>query len=448
MANRYSVVVRTYLGPPLAGVLWLFCSVVSYAAVFDPSLSFIPFIAIYVGIACFAWSVGIHVKEQFANPRSALLPGFRSPHLFVAAIISSIGLLSATTVICRFAGSSFLGTAAILVTIYTVVLWAAFRPSPLGAVAVVFLLALILSSPYWYPFLIEGKADNSDVLILASCGVLLVILGVRLILLDEDMPEYRMLVPSGLSVARAERRFWYSWQGHWQLEWRPWLFARGIPAAHGGCWGRVLLWRVGLSPFNMATMMPLLFLPAWLVPAMLIGLEPAVNSLLWMPALFSGTFLGCLTAMMWIQRWPRLGYELLYPTNRRDFCRQIGLAFGLEVFEGWVWTVLSVGCIVAAVRPVLLRGPDIAVFLALNAIIPLAQWATATLLTSYSQSRMLMLVVGLFVSLPPAFVWLAYLVSPTPYTVETYLTIALGVVLLSIGMLYLAYRRWLRLDLP
>src|SRR5205814_8770189 len=45
----------------------------------------LPLVAILAGWA--AGMVSEHVKEQVADPRSALLPGFRPPHLAVGAIL-------------------------------------------------------------------------------------------------------------------------------------------------------------------------------------------------------------------------------------------------------------------------------------------------------------------------------------------------------------------------
>jgi hypothetical protein len=463
MANRYAVVARTYLRWRLVdAALYLFFFLACFAvAGSGPDIFSLMFLVItYLGIGLFAWCIGYHLNEQFANPRSRLLPDFGPPHLAIAAAVS-LPILALTTGVLWWVGDeSLLGTAAVALTIFTALVCVGCLKPALSFV-VLGLLGAVPATPQgrlWYDALVEGRANPGAALVLCSCSTLLVAFGAWLLCYNEDRPQFMdPWDPSG------ERRLWSAWKGRkqWDL---PRLMARNMAAnPGGGWWRRVQLWRVGMSPLNMA-LVPLGMLGACFALSGVLKFfgvftgiaQNAIQILL--PSTFYMTMMSnSMVAGLWLQRWPRLGYESLRPTTRRDFCRQMGLAFACELFEGWLWCLLVLGFGVAIWSPALLQTWDVVVFLSLFACMLLSQLAAIVWVESYfphvlgagAMSRQV-LVGGamILISIPSFVLWGTYQASLSLLAAEYYFMAAMGIVIVCVGLLYLAYRRWLWLDLP
>jgi len=99
MSSRYAEVARTYLRQwwvwamivVMIGYTWIVFRHEPSAGHRDPRglvwEMTMACVLIYIILAsCFAGFVAAHLKEQMAHWRSTLLPGFRTPHIVVAAI--------------------------------------------------------------------------------------------------------------------------------------------------------------------------------------------------------------------------------------------------------------------------------------------------------------------------------------------------------------------------
>jgi hypothetical protein len=487
MANRYSVVARTYVGWPLAGALIAVLVPACLAAAGVQSAVANVLACNFLTLGFFAWSLGTHVKEQFANPRASLFPDFRRPHLAVAVAVAMAVLVLATGTICRTSGTALLGTAAVVLIIFTSVLWWAYWPTWN------WLWPTLLTLPLAFPLrqscftaLAQGQAAVVSALLLLVCVALLATLLARLMRLDEELPEYHVPLLTRLSSQRQAdvRRTWTTWgpadgqpdfltrrlpadqggSGRFpgvqaaepqpstageQPAGQPDFFPRRLPVDTGGSlWGRVRLWCFGMSHLSqgavLAMGLPLAFLGLYFTAS---NAQMTISSLIEFP-FYYGFLMSVGAPVLWVQRWPRLGYELLRPTTRRDFCRQMGLAFARESFEEWLWLLLGLGCLAAIWFPALLRTWDLAVYLALLVCMWLGQWAAMAWAVSYTRSLFLLVPATFAVSSVPLRMWTRYQTGALPFMTEYYLQLALGMMLLWIVVLFLAYRRWQQLDLP
>lgn len=449
MANRYGVVARTYLRWPLASALIVLC-VPGYLAAAGVQQSVTDMLAYsYFTLAFFGWSLGTQVKEQFANPRASLLPGFRPPHLAVAVALAVPVLVLATVAMCYVKGTALLGTAAVVLVIFTSALWWGYWPTW------TWLPLVLLTCPLAFPLrhsvftaLVEGHAVVVSALLLLVSTALLKTFVARLMRLDEESPEYHVPLLTRLPSPRQAdvQRTWSTWG---QREGQPGFPPRRVPADAGGTfWGRVRLWQFGMSELNQVALVvlgfPLCFLVCYLMTG---GMQRAVGGLVEFPITF-GLICSAGAPARWVLRWPRLGYELLRPTTRRDFCRQMGLAFACDLIAPYLWMLLLAGLVAAIWSPALLRTWDLAVYLALLVCMWLGQWAATALAVSYTRSLFLLVPAVLGISYVPYKMWERYRTSPMPFATEHYLKLALGMMLLWAAVLYLAYRRWQRLDLP
>jgi hypothetical protein len=449
MANRYGVVARTYLRWPLASalVVLLLPVCLAVAGVQNDVSEMLAYS--YLTLSIFGWSLGTHVKEQFANSRASLLPGFRGPHLAMAAALAVPVIALATATICYVQGTALLGTAAVVLALFTAALWWAYWPTWtwLGPALLTLPLAFPLPRSI-FTALVEGDAVLVSVLLLLVCIWLLAMLVHRLWRLDEELPEYHVPLLTRLAGPRQAdvRRTWSTWG---PPEGQPDLFPRRVPVPRAGSfWGRVRLWRFGITDSYrggalLAMGGPLGVLACYL----LVGGAPLTTDAVMDFLILFGLISSAGAPVRLVQRWPRLGYELLRPTARRDFYRQMGLAFACDMLEPCLWLLLLAGVVTAIWSPAWPRIWEVTVFLALLVCMWVGQWALVAWAVSYTRSLFLLIPAVMGLSFVPYVLWKRYQISTLPLATEYYLLLALGMMLLWTAVLYLAYRRWQGLDL-
>jgi hypothetical protein len=101
-------------------VLLLFVSVFIDKYMIPPVYLF-PFI-----VLCAYWA--IHVKEQFADARSSLTPGFRKVHGVVAAIVAIVFVIIFPGVTARLIGWQSFGFVSLSTLLFGIILWYILRP--------------------------------------------------------------------------------------------------------------------------------------------------------------------------------------------------------------------------------------------------------------------------------------------------------------------------------
>ena len=150
----------------------------------------------------FAYLYGIlavHVRQQFANSRARLTPDFCRIHIAIAGVAV---LLCAVLLPAAFAwliGWHPAGFAAITLLLFDTVFWAwVLWPALFGG------SLLLLTEPgrECVQQLVSGNFEYQAVGILAVGVVLALLGGIRLIRLNEEMPEYR-LVQQGLASRKV-----------------------------------------------------------------------------------------------------------------------------------------------------------------------------------------------------------------------------------------------------
>ena len=79
--------------------------------------------SLLMGAALFALFVAIHIKDQFAESRSHLMPNFRRAHLVVAAAVTLIFVVVAPSLVAWTTHLRSFGLAALITLVFGVMFW-------------------------------------------------------------------------------------------------------------------------------------------------------------------------------------------------------------------------------------------------------------------------------------------------------------------------------------
>ena len=461
--NPYIEIALTYLrrkmfwlaaglyAPVLAGLV---CTLSGVAVIgFSPPAKgrSISLVVVLFGVAYFAGSIGVHVKQQIANARSALAPHHRYRHLVVAGVLLLITGFAVPLTWSWALGLSLLGTAAFMATFVALVLWWAHTMSMI-------LYALLL--PAWFALitppgmaaasaLLLGEATPTAVALLTAGMLGLTALALRAYGLDEEHWEYyRQLHAGGWDWrSRMTGRHPEIWRAFARgpllsmFEPSERQLARATGASGRSLWARVTRRRLGLT-LGKATWVSVVgvFLLMMLVVPMWRLSQPRIVLMTWlvvMPACFiSRRVRTCKLT---------LGQELLRPATRRTWLIETALALLVELLQ--MWLAVAVAFVAAALVwwPDLLRSVDGWLMLALTLAAQATIWGLGAWLLRYRSAAIpwlaLAAVVGLCVLVAVAWSTRQFL-GPTYLAGAALLFVLVGVVLVAD-----AYRRWLRTDL-
>ncbi len=405
-----------------------------------------------------------HAKQQIADARAALTPGFRGPHMVVAIAFSVMAIVVMPLLSYRAFASpmplpSLLGlTSAVALASAGFASLAYFQSvtsvivNMLGAS--LFMLPLVREVALHMLFrpdpLVDGEAMGIVVITLAT-GILGWIF-YRLAVLREDMPEYARVLGHRASWSQGDARV------RPQTD-PPSLMARlqraaadrRLRAMHNVFAApivrRVRHWKLS------AEMGGTKWLPAALVAGFLTVLplltgeasEPQGNghAVVAMAAVLSVLMpVLCITAT-WMVRRRSMGYELTRPASRQQFVREFGLTIATDLAEWWMWLTL------AATVPVLvwgppLRWPEVTAMLVLSAA---EQTLAFGILVSILRVRSPRASDGSIIMSIIAVILPIMVTAGIPRTPVATLAIALGVAALGTALTYDAYRRWCEADL-
>ena len=138
----------------------------------------------------------IHVKDQFANSRARLTPGFRRVHATVAAAAALLLAVLLPTMLIWLADLRSVGLVALMVFLFGATFcWVALQWGLLS-----WLIVLGFFSTFTEPirillwWLISGKFEAQAAAILALGAAIALLGGIRLVGLNEDMPAYHPLM--------------------------------------------------------------------------------------------------------------------------------------------------------------------------------------------------------------------------------------------------------------
>ena len=142
----------------------------------------------------------VHVKEQFADSRARLTPDFCRIHAAIAGVAAVLCAVLLPAAFAWLIGWHPVGFAAITLLLFGAVFWGLLSLSSWilwPALLIGWLLLLTELGRGCVQQLVSGNFEYQAVGILAVGVVIALLGGIRLIRLNEDMPEYRWLNGTG-----------------------------------------------------------------------------------------------------------------------------------------------------------------------------------------------------------------------------------------------------------
>lgn len=321
--NPYVQVALTYVRRPLASWQNLNCMIGVVCAFimgcWEPRSPIL-----LVALLCASIYVITHAAQQFANQRSHLMPNFRRVHIIVGGIMAFALTVILPAIVIFAAGMRSIGLIAFAVCFFGVVLCqTVYSPGWIGSL--MGMASVVFWTPWGIDFIrqfVSGQFEFQALGMLVAGGVLTVLGGIRLFLIEEDMPRYYTLsaigtnrmttprpaegmrLPGGLSAWIAERQI-----------------ARVIRHARcvsGSLWSSVCRWQLGMivgwsaltSAFFVCLYIPIML---WII-----GQNICDGTALFMIAMCAYIPQGFVWGAIW-RRTPMLQRELLLPVDRPTY---------------------------------------------------------------------------------------------------------------------------------
>jgi len=289
----------------------------------------------------FAFIYGIfavHVREQFANSRARLTPDFCRVH---AAIAGVAALFCAVLLPAAFAwpiGWHPVGFAAITLLLFDAVFWGLLSPLGLWPALIGWLLLQTELGRGCVQQLVSGHFEYQAVGILAVGVVMVLLGGIRLIRLNEDMPEYRWLKVIGPQLTRHSimQRLTLAAEDK-----RMARLTRHAQRASVSRWSRVCRWQAGMftgwsAIYFCLAMLIGVSLAAWIT-------NKAPTHWIAVMALFGPVVPGGLVCAALSRRRELLPREFLMGVDRASYLKQVGMAAALSQLQMWLgMTTVSV----------------------------------------------------------------------------------------------------------
>ncbi len=362
MANPYAQVALTYVrhAESWARIGYLIAAVVIVLSMLvgpgvavrfgDPEAAAVLLFAFLVwSVPCLLLAIVAHSKEQFADSRAHLTPGFRRAHARVATALALTVAVLLPAALTLLAGLRSVSLVAVSVFLLGAVLWLVlwrwhwvcyFLPGIWGLGIMhdrmFFALGQLASGQFEVPAI--------GLLILGAAATVLG--AVRLFGLNEEMPEYRRWIPmgragmTGMACQQQPREGWLKCCSADKQMARLTEHARRAATSR---WSRVCRWAPGVwtgwyVPVNGLYIFLLLLALPWMFGTRSAEARNTILPpffLIFMPAVMSITQL--------IGRKLALVYELLMPVERTAYLRQVGAAAAIIQFQ--IWVANSVGVV-------------------------------------------------------------------------------------------------------
>jgi len=402
--------------------------------------------------------IGIQVKLQFANPRARLLPGFAAAHLLVAGGIITVVVASSACVIAWLSGAPILGMIGCILIMIAITSWACyFKMEYLGFIALI-PLVFTFAPKYIGEIVLGGGPIISLGEVCIGLGALAA-LGVRLVMLSEEMPEYSSKMPSMTwdFKSRSGNRDLRQWEAQriarsWILGWLRDVEFRLVfrRATAQGPLRRLLLRQLAsgfsglfLMLFQFGFVLFIFLIHHWLKapPGPTSSQEPFWSwflpqsfFLIVIPTIMLGSF--------WMGRWPLLVRESLLPLSRTDFIRDIARNNACDM------ACVATGHFVGLIVGLTLFQPQVLLieFVLPSFVLTLAQYillfyAMLWLVTFRSNAALLVVVALGFMTTGLIFA----VVSSRDWS---WFVLEVAVTLAAIaGFRWLAFRRWRNIEL-
>ena len=465
MWNRLQAVAMTYFSRKL---FWVFAAgYVGLPAMWfsvrergDAASLGMSFQALFFG-AYLCFILGVHLKQQFANPRAKLLPTFSAPHLLVSIAITSVATSITIWAASRHREAHWLGVMAIAVHVN----FMAHRlgSSPTNSAAWVFAASVIgMTTPVGRGFVVEigmGHEPTLAIAILVShvCGLLLLM--DDMMKLDEDSPSYQIVVnfnawdmraPAQRNLIRnmSQRDSGYlrliSWASHRRLD-----RATSCPATTSA--QRVALFDLGDNWPSSIIVNQVAVAGIAILFLVLIGGRSSIRTAHEL-SLLMRIFLVAIMAFvwgfwfMWVQRWSRLGYESLRPVSRREWVWENGVAIFKNIALNHSIAAVLQLVIVGIVLPEFLHERSVWLVLLWSTGLQVLAFGIFALVSSYGSVILMGMVMGTLstcLMIPGAFM-------PGENGLDVGLILGITALGAAVGVVItcIAFRRWCRVDLP
>lgn len=348
MSNPYAQVAMTYLRRPfssLPGILFVFAFFALALASFimgcigDRVKLAIPQLAPF---GFLFWLLVFHMKEQFVDSRVHLTPDFRRIHATVAGIAALICAVLLPAAFAWHIGWHSIGFVAITVLLFGTILWMLlfsgwiFFPALIGWP----LLLATESGRACLQLLVDGKFLWESVGILAVGVVIVLLGGIRLVQLNEEMPEYQWFkwnFASGkvetIGPKVAQESIYVRWWRRYREERTMANLTRHAKLASVSRWSQVCRWRAGMIngwsiiyaflPF----LLYLFFLTWW----MGVGKRSIA-----FPAMFCSIMPAGAVLILWRGRKSALPRESLMCVDRMAYLKQVGMAVAISQLQAWL----------------------------------------------------------------------------------------------------------------
>ena len=413
-----------------------------------------------------AFFVGAHLKQQFANPRARLLPGFAGSHLSVVMVLFATLLAWVVLLAWGALGMSLLGCAAIAIHVGALGLWMGCRPSLLvfGLLNVTVLGSVISAVGRGLLMEIATGAEPILAMLLISAHVVsLVVLMNHLTWLSEDDPDYANVLPLNAWDLRAtsQRAFQRTMLAN---DNRSMAVLNAMELSAGAVLDRATA-VPATTPRQRIALFALgeIYLPApFSLNQYVIG--PATSVLILMGGLYLfptsmvmdfpssfvigfAVFFAWIRWMIWLLRWPRLGYESLRPVSRHEWVWENGVTIAKSVALNHVATALIPLPIVAVLLPDALSAPTLWRLLIWSTACQVLVFGAFAWLTSYGSTWLLM-ICACIAGVTLLILTLTFMSAKLELNLPTIIGLSVGTAVLGVIVTRQAMKRWCRMDLP
>jgi hypothetical protein len=398
------------------------------------------------------WSLLAHVKEQIGAPRAVLVPNFRTPHLVIAGAFAAVPLVIVPLGISAAYGLPPLAVLATGIAFSALVLWSLYLPRwPWVTLLIVLWFGSLLEVGTHYFYIeLANTATIADVLAMALGLAAIGGLGVRLMRLREEMPEYARQIASNrwqtMTMAQMPQspgqpntydkpmtRLMYAGARR--------RLASLAAAAPSSARARLERWRLAGNPTSLQWIIAPIFLLEILIMTRTTGEFNAqfmLIQLVGFPTMFFPQFA--------LGTWPTLGVESLRPVTRAAYLRQRGGTFALQLGQVWVILAATLVTCAAVFQPGTLASAQFWISLAVTALAQFPLFAVSVWVLRLRWPLATVGATSVFAGL--GFAGSAWCHDSRMAPPAAWVAAILGAVLLvSVIILRDAYRRWMQTDL-
>jgi len=393
----------------------------------------------------------IHLKEQFADSRASLIPGFRTVHGVVAIIMAIVFDVLLPGAIAPLIGWQSLGFISITALLFGAILWLILLQSTALSLLIPVGYVSIFAEP------IRGGLEQIvlghnpvQAFALFGIGVALNIAGiVRLFRLNEEMPEYHSNIPvyRGGRIQISDRQ-WRMFEKSYSRGWRGRVAERRIAnliyhAQHASDsnWSRVRRWEVlNLTSWS-ACLITIGFYLGFLLMNWFIDKEMQTTIMYSMATIFSASiYLG----LLW-NKITFLSHELMMPVRRDAYLKQLGI--NAAVIQLVIWGASIASIILVMFTSTRELHPELLAYaITLSALAQIWIFGLAVWLFHFRSIVLIVVVFSIALILTSA--PLAVLTSPLTPTQWRPLLLLVGGLFACFGLLltWRSYRRWMITD--